>query len=324
MQARKLTWLIIFFALSAALAKADDTAATLGAGGLVPVKSTQIVMESEDLQISIRKITVRYVFRNNGDKDIETIVAFPLPDLAGGIDYGGPIRIPNEKSMNFVDFRVTADGKPVAAKMEARAFLKDRDVTARLRAEGLPVSVLSRDVDAAAKKIPAARLKQLEKEGLLWSDGPGQWVSAWMETVKFYWTQRFPARGTVEIVHTYRPISGGAYITVDSDGAEIAKDYCGGPDDLRRIAQVKESMHPKDSGDIVMNENQVNFILTTANNWAGPIGKFHLTVESDSPQDIVLTCMEGLKRVGPTRYEMTRTDFHPTSELLLDILQPDK
>jgi hypothetical protein len=41
---------------------ANDTLVTLGAGGLVPLRSGEIAMESEDLQVSIGQITVRYVF----------------------------------------------------------------------------------------------------------------------------------------------------------------------------------------------------------------------------------------------------------------------
>ena len=36
---------------------ANDTLATLGAGGLVPVKSSQITMEREDLQLSVQQTT---------------------------------------------------------------------------------------------------------------------------------------------------------------------------------------------------------------------------------------------------------------------------
>ena len=64
--------------------------------------------------------------------------------------------------------------------------------------------------------------------------------------------------------------------------------------------------------------------LYTGNNWSGPIRRFHLIVNSDSPQDIVLTCMPGLKRISPTRYELTRTNFHPSTDLKLLILEPNK
>ena len=56
----------------------------------------------------------------------------------------------------------------------------------------------------------------------------------------------------------------------------------------------------------------------------GPIRKFHLTVLSDNPEDIVLTCMPGLKRTADTRYEVSHSDWHPTAEIELMILQTNR
>lgn len=94
--------------------KGNDTFATLGAGGLVPVRTTQVVMESEDLQISSHQIFVRYVFRNITNRDVEAVVAFPLPDLNGGDVYNEPMTLPDASQINFVDFTVTSDGREVS------------------------------------------------------------------------------------------------------------------------------------------------------------------------------------------------------------------
>lgn len=67
-------------------------------------------------------------------------------------------------------------------------------------------------------------------------------------------------------------------------------------------------------------ENRVAYILTTANNWSGPIGRFHLTVTTTSPEDLLLTCMDGLKQVTPTEWELVRERYRPTGELELLIL----
>ncbi len=93
---------------------------------------------------------------------------------------------------------------------------------------------------------------------------------------------------------------------------------------MRQIARVKERHPLKDDGEIALLERRIDFILTTANNWKGPIQHFRLSVQCDSPDDIVLTCMPGLKRVGPTSYEFSRSDFHPQSDMKLLILQANK
>jgi hypothetical protein len=68
----------------------------------------------------------------------------------------------------------------------------------------------------------------------------------------------------------------------------------------------------------------VQYILTTANNWSGPIKHFHLEIDSDAPDEILLTCMPSIKQTSPTRYEFDASDFHPERNLDLAILQPRK
>jgi hypothetical protein len=76
----------VLLALVLSLARpilANDTMVTLEAGGLVPVKSSKVAMESERLRISVHRVTVDYVFRNTSDQDVDAVVAFPLPELDG-------------------------------------------------------------------------------------------------------------------------------------------------------------------------------------------------------------------------------------------------
>ena len=55
--------------------------AALGTGGLEFKKNTAVRMAAEDLYISPIKVRVRYEFVNKTDKDVEILVAFPLPDI---------------------------------------------------------------------------------------------------------------------------------------------------------------------------------------------------------------------------------------------------
>jgi hypothetical protein len=150
-------------------------------------------------------------------------------------------------------------------------------------------------------------------------------VWAWWETrVQFYWTQHFPANGTVQVLHNYQPIVGGSYI-VRSDAGDLAvKPYCGSAESLTQIREIKSRITKKDEIDAVLLERRIQYILTTGNNWSGPIRRFRLTITKDSPEDILVTCMPGLKAVSATNYELTRTDFHPDTELTLLILQPNR
>ena len=69
---------------SAALpAFANDSVAEIGAGGLVLGRNYDIWLTREDLFLSKDLVTVDYVFENRSDKDVETVVAFPMPAIAG-------------------------------------------------------------------------------------------------------------------------------------------------------------------------------------------------------------------------------------------------
>lgn len=316
--------LFYWLAIAVVPAAANDTLATLGAGGLIPVKSSQIVMECEDLQISIHQITIHYLFRNNSDRDVDTTVAFPLPALDGGTVEHVPLQLPSRTKANFVDFEVLVAGKPIDTKMEVRAFHEGREITDRLRAAGLPVSVSDEHFAEAVRKLSEPQRKQLEKDEIVVSDEPPatpnrSYWPFWTTKVQFYWTQHFPARGTIEVQHKYRPVVGGGYITATDTGASRVKPYCGGAEALAQIQAIKKRRSVKQDEPALF-EKQIQYILTTANNWSGPIRDFRLSVVADSPDDIVLTCMPGLKRLAPARYELTRANYRPDRDLDLLIL----
>jgi len=300
---------------------ANDTMVTLGAGGLVPVKSTAIAMESEDLQISIRQISIRYVFRNKMNRDIDAVVAFPLPALDGGDLDNEPMRLPSKDPVNFVDFKLSVAGKPVRPSVEIRASFDGKDITDDLRALGLPLAVADKTFDAALKRLPADKRNQLEKDSWIECSGePSHCGAYWTSHIRYYWTQHFPAGAAVTVQHSYRPVVGGSYIVRGDSGASSVKPYCGGETALAQIAQQQKRQPATSPADTVLNENTIQYILTTANNWSGPIGNFRLTITAEGPDDIVLTCMPGLKRVSPTRYELTQANFRPEKELELLIL----
>ena len=311
--------------VSAALplsALANDTLVTLGAGGLVPVASSAIAMESEDLAVSLDRITITYTFRNKTTQDIVSTVAFPLPTLEGDDVENVPMAVPSQDKLNFVGFRVDQDGRPVPVHVTMQAFHDNRDITARLRALNLPISVLDKSLAAKLGQLDPGNQRALESAGLIECDpsdnGSRRCWARWSTRTQFFWKQRFPAGASVHLHQTYRPFVGGSYIPANYSGARTIRPYCGGPQALEAIRDYKRR-HPERK-DILLFANELEYILTTANNWNGPIGNFHLTVAAGSPEDILLTCMPGLRRVSPLRYEFAGANFRPTSELKLMIL----
>ncbi|TIU24601.1 MAG: DUF4424 domain-containing protein, partial [Mesorhizobium sp.] len=155
-------------ALSATPAFANDSIAELGTGGLILSRSDAVAMESEDLYISPEKVTVDYVFRNNTDKDVDAIVAFPMPDIEG--DPNEMPAIPDGQSDNFLGFEVTIDGVPAEPQLEQKAFALGIDISADLKAQNVPLYPFG---DAA---------RAMAGDPVVLADGIGQAVRAHIVT----------------------------------------------------------------------------------------------------------------------------------------------
>ena len=56
-------------------------------------------------------------------------------------------------------------------------------------------------------------------------------------------------------------------------------------------------------------------------NWNGPIGTFRLVVDKGSTENLVSFCMNGVTKIGPTRFEVVKTDFEPTRDLDIVIVK---
>ena len=310
-------------------AHANDSTAELRAGGLHLIRSDVIDMVSEELFLSTREIRVKYVYRNPSSADVTTLVAFPLPDI--GWEFGeAPVGLPNPSSPNFVDFRTTVDGMDIPLEVEMRAVLDSGlDVTDRVKAAGLPFLVTNFEAwDATQANMPLALAKQLRDEGVIWLDldpdtGEIAYLRpAWTLKTTFHRMQTFPAGKDVVVEHVYKPVVGGSvgasYIYADEgERAAIKADYC--IDDAFDAAL--DRMKRSTGEGQMISERTLGYVLTTGANWAKPIGSFHLTIEKDSPDQIITLCAEGLKRIGPTRFELTRVEFTPEQDIQIMMLQ---
>jgi hypothetical protein len=179
-------------------------------------------------------------------------------------------------------------------------------------------------------KLSAADRARVEKEG--WVDcsltKDGKCWPYWQSRIQYYWPQRFKAGAAVEVKHTYRPVVGGGWMARGDDVdsySNYLKPYCAGTDAQGQIGRkLQLRSGEKGDGSAALSEREIQYILTTASSWSGSIRSFRLSVISDNPDDIVLTCLPDLNRVAPTRYELVKSNFHPDRELDLLILQRPK
>lgn len=316
-------------AVFASPAIADDSSAALGMGGLQFTKAADIRMAKEDLFISPKAVRIRYEFANDGAHDVDSIVAFPLPDIDTWEFYEEPIGTVGDDPVNFVGFTATIDGKRVPVQVEQRAFLKDKDVTATIKSMGLPVNILLAGNVRKLDKLDAVKKQALEKAGLVQNEGQGQEHPRWTVRTKFYWTQHFPAGKTVTIEHSYTPVTGQTFFSdydlkpkQDPDGGRRwQRDYCMDGPTLAAIAQrIKQLSKPDQSG--MLNIYSTDFILKTASNWKGGIGELHLTIDKLKPSNILSLCWNGdLKKTGPTTFESVLRNVRPARDIQMVVLE---
>jgi hypothetical protein len=319
--------------LYASTALANDTTAELKTGGLEYTRSESISMEKETLYISPKQVRVDYVFRNTSDKVVETYVAFPMPDIGGGpednIDAG------DVESDNFLGFTVEQDGKNIKPALQQRVYVADIDMTETVAAAGVPMNPRSQRARDAIAKLPAETINDWLTRGLIYQNtydaGNGEvseYVPFWTLKSAYYWKTSFDTGRDIAVRHSYRPSVGGTVATTyldenDQPKGEQYEDYkkrfCI-DDAFVKLGRASNEAMRNDQPYWV--ENWISYVLTTGANWAGPIKKFTLIVDKGEQDNFVSFCGEGVKKTGPTTFEMTKEDFYPENDLDILLLVP--
>jgi hypothetical protein len=303
---------------------ANDSTATLGAGGLQLVRTLDIELLSEDLYVSTAEVRVTYHFRNQADKPLTYVVAFPLPAIDSTVPEAMNVMLPDPGKENFVDFTVTVDGQSVTPSVSARAFALGVDRTDMLKAYGLPLNPMTEGLFQRLEKLPKDEQTELNRVGLILADDYNV-DAAWRLEQAFYWEQTFPPGKEVVVEHRYKPVVGysffGDYVFTDLNMGYRTK-YC--MDDAFVTAAKAKLAAIANKDTPYLDERRISYILTTANNWSGPIGKFRLVVDKGIPEALVSFCGTDVKKISPTQFEMTATDFAPEQELEILLAVPHK
>lgn len=300
--------------LIAAPARANDSTAAMAIGGLTMTKSDAIRMDSEDLFVSQKQVRVRYRFTNTSAQDIETLVAFPLPDHTASPITG----IPDYAELKF---ETRVDGQPAKLDFVQRAIFKGADVTDRVTRLKLPVMPLVEPFEAALKALPKPELDALAKDGLLQNLGtPEQpdWENRWVARTILTRKQVFPAGRTISVEHSYVPMPGGSVggalnreYRKDKEFAAKRRTYCIDDGFIRgfdaRQAKMKEPH--------AYSEIWLAYVLKTGANWNGPIGDFRMVIDKGDPDSLVSFCGSGVKKIGPTQFEVRYQNFIPREDL---------
>ncbi len=320
-------------ALSAGLAglpaQANDTQAALGLGGLIFERSDQIAMESEDLYLAHDKVRVRYTYRNLTDKPVTILVAFPLPDVP--VEGRDPEWIESAyPDWDAIGMTTKVDGKQVELMRIDIPKLGGKDISARLKELGWPVRYWQDEgFQTRLAALSADDKSELVGEGLLSADQltGHELRPLWTVSSAFVRTQTFPPGKAVTVEHAYEPMIGGTVASaLDRDVREesmagpegYAARYCVDPPFLRGYDRRRYTPDGALNETVMPVETWLSYVLATGANWKGPIKRFRLTVDKPGPQVLVSLCMDGLVKVSPTRFEVVKTDFEPSRDI--DIL----
>jgi len=339
--------LLLAFACICSLptARANTTNAVIAAGGLMLTKNEAIVMQREDLTLTPGKVMIRYEMLNDTGAPVTLRVAFPMPEVppitfVGNLLRDAPLKDPN--FLNFQIFAVHAQSKEkISPELNVKALLPDgRDVATELRRIGgwplvLQPGIFDSDdrslqsrIKAASDSVPEAGhhvMTAKVKEELFAlnaiQEDKNIYMLPWRTTLTYHWMQTF-APGVTVLEQSYVPIKGINFFSpsrswtgkdwkddkpVRLEGISLT-DFC-----IDRSTEERLLTFTKDG---YGGAGNLKYILTTAQNWRGPIGNFHLTIEGDQATGAIALCTDlPLKKTGPMRYEAEVINYVPNKEL---------
>lgn len=318
-------------------AGANDSVGHLSAGGITLARSADIEIRQEELRISMNEIRVRYRFFNKSDKAVDTLVAFPVPDLPSPSDVEF-YTVPRPEHDNFLGFQTTVNGQSLDMRVERRAVALGIDHTDRLRELGLPLTPYAKAAEEAIAALSPEVRNELAGLGVLreeeFSNAPDGSVTIkhlpnWTMRSTYYWQQVFPSRNELLVEHRYIPsVGASAGTTIGSPDAspemlaEYGRRYCFDDAFLSAAARAQKSIQRREGATLM--ERRVAYILSTGANWAGPIRDFRLIVDKGSDRNLVSLCGQNVKKISATSFEMRATDYWPEGNIELLILEPSE
>ena len=308
---------------------ANDTAGyVLPTGGVVFEKQDGIQMQVEALYIRPEQIEVNYIFRNTTDKDITTQVFFPLPPISAVLDF---YRYYEDAEHHF-NFNLWINGKKTDYQTHFTLEQNEREVPAvALQLWKTPEETLDfRQFHERVSAMPEADRQTLVDGNYLkwdwmfvenpqtneWEEGQGWAIEdgddkMWQKLISYSWQQTFPAGKTVHIRHTYTPSHQTTNVghpfsrCIDMESQKY-QDFVFIPEN-----ESKYSWHHLDAQDYV------EYILTTANNWQGPIENFNLLVESPLKS---VGCFDGEAFYAGQYFAVNRAHYTPQWDISVDFI----
>lgn len=295
-------------------------------------KSADVSLKKETLTVSLRRITVDYVFKNESSRPLVIPTVFPMP----------PMIFSDGDTNTIGGFTVAVDGRSLEPKRHLVALFGGVDITSQLRKQGWN----------------EARLVELLKIGGRYgSEGerrraliPVDWISkGWISgegeprfTLQEYFTWELEMQPWQQrsVRHSYAP---SRLSTVPITGEDLLQ-WEGAvetwPDQKNKPAPrtravireadpaLAERLGDPKTRERFFEPTYLEYKLTTGGNWKGPIQDFTLIIEKRSAGTVFtdyahpqLQAME-IRRPDSNTILYHATDFVPQEELRFLFAEP--
>lgn len=302
--------------LAAGSARANDSMVRIDAGGIELISNDSIRMVREDLYVSREEIRVDYVFANQTPGTITATIGFPLPAITEDL------QLVFEEHFSDLDdpkpdFVTRIDGKDVASERRLIVTTEaGENITALLQKTGfMPPATYSSPW--SYRPASDSQWALLEKAAVGAGIGPVR--GPWRYQLVYIWNLEIAGGASIDVQHRYHPWIGGYGLYNTGNEAQNAES-AGRLVDAYCLDGKAAGALVRDVGNdgLVGYVSELGYIVKTGANWAGPIGRFRLTVEPPEDGSSMMTCWPmPAKKLSRDPIVFEARDFTPTRDLLI-------
>ena len=306
--------------ITPALAASEGRDIGYAAAGPVFHLPAGVSVVRQDVHISIYSVRLTYVFKSATRQSVHFSFAMPeMPvdaaeDLAAlDTDSEAAGLAADTQPANYLSLSVSVNGQPLTLGGHGRALLDGKDVTRQLLDADVPLlSGFDGPGGPIWRQLPPEKQAELRASRLMSED-----TALWTYQADFAWDAMLePGETRVEVgyaplAHYWSDITLDHFPEMATDGS-ATRAYC--IDRAVRRAFLSGKHHY---------ELYTVTHLAPPDGWRGPVGRYRLTVDKGASTNLVAFCPPAAKKISPTRFEWTATNYTPGEIGIMFFSRPD-
>ncbi|MGA2795666.1 MAG: DUF4424 family protein, partial [Roseiarcus sp.] len=203
--------------------------APLGVGALHIAAHPDLDVEKIAVDVTLDAVVASYALRNKGRAALDLAASVALPGLQAYADDGEPWNLPAATPENPLVLSIAADGAPVAAKADVKAYALGVDRRAEIEAAHLSLLPFAPQTARALAGLGPKALAELSDLGIVSPRDPEHpdrpAIADWTLAVVYSWRQPLPVGKTTTVAVKYTPLKAQArYGHADALDLEDLKD----------------------------------------------------------------------------------------------------